>query len=177
MVELIAVSIGIGLAVSLLFSEVFGLAAGGMVVPGYFALYLNRPIDVALTIGCALATYFIVHLLSTFIIIYGRRRTVLMILVGYLMGSFVRWSTIGVSPMFATDPVDPTTQVDLLGIIANGFGSGQDSFELIGYIIPGLVAIWIDRQGLVETLGALASAAVVVRLILILIYGMELNLA
>lgn len=177
MVELIAVSIGIGLAVSLLFSEVFGLAAGGMVVPGYFALYLNRPIDVALTIGCALATYFIVHLLSTFIIIYGRRRTVLMILVGYLMGSFVRWSTISVSPMFTTDPVDPTAQVDLLGTIAKAFGTGQDSFELIGYIIPGLVAIWIDRQGLVETLGALASAAVVVRLILILIYGMELNLA
>ncbi len=33
MVELLSVAIGIGLAVSLLFSELFGLAAGGMVVP------------------------------------------------------------------------------------------------------------------------------------------------
>lgn len=178
MAELIAVSIGIGLAVSLLFSEVFGLAAGGMVVPGYFAVYLNRPIDVTLTILCALATYFIVHLLSTFIIIYGRRRTVLMILVGYLMGSLIRWSMVSVSPMFTTGPAGEeaaNSRVDLLGSLAYTFGPGQDSFELIGYIIPGLVAIWIDRQGLVETLGALASAAVVVRLILILIYGVQLN--
>ena len=68
-----------------MFSELFGLAAGGMVVPGYFALYLNRPIDVVLTILAALATYMIVYLMCTFIIVYGRRRTVLMILVGYLV--------------------------------------------------------------------------------------------
>ena len=35
--DLLPVSVGIGLAVSLLFSELFGLAAGGMVVPGYVA--------------------------------------------------------------------------------------------------------------------------------------------
>jgi hypothetical protein len=32
--DLLSASIGIGLAISLLFSEMFGLAAGGMVVPG-----------------------------------------------------------------------------------------------------------------------------------------------
>ncbi|NIP86402.1 MAG: poly-gamma-glutamate biosynthesis protein PgsC, partial [Planctomycetales bacterium] len=84
MSELLTVSIGIGLAISLLFSEMFGLAAGGMVVPGYFALFLNRPVDIVLTLIAALFTYFVVHLLSTFIIVYGKRRTVLMILVGYL---------------------------------------------------------------------------------------------
>ena len=34
MTDLLTVAIGIGLAISLLFSEMFGLAAGGMVVPG-----------------------------------------------------------------------------------------------------------------------------------------------
>ncbi len=161
-VDIIAVSIGVGLAVSLLFSEVFGLAAGGMVVPGYFALYLNRPLDILLTIACALCTFLVVKLLSTFIIIYGKRRTVLMILIGYLIRS-----------LFTVLPFEATlTNAGLFSPTVEG-GS---SLEVIGYIIPGLVAIWIDRQGLVETLSALAAASVVVRLILILIFGMSLNL-
>ena len=44
MIDILTASIGIGLVVSLMFSEMFGLAAGGMVVPGYIALYLNRPV-------------------------------------------------------------------------------------------------------------------------------------
>ena len=36
-------SIGIGLIVSLVFSEILGLAAGGLIVPGYIALYLDQP--------------------------------------------------------------------------------------------------------------------------------------
>ena len=159
-VDIIAVSIGVGLAVSLMFSEVFGLAAGGMVVPGYFALYLGKPIDVLLTLACALATFLVVRLLSTFIIIYGKRRTVMMILVGFLLNS-----------VFSLLPVEDA-------LIEAGYTpeiSGGSSMEVIGYIIPGLVAIWIDRQGLVETLSALTAASVVVRLILILIFGMTLN--
>lgn len=161
-VDLVAVSIGVGLAVSLMFSEVFGLAAGGMVVPGYFALYLNKPLDILLTVACALATFLVVRLLSTFIIIYGKRRTVLMILVGYLLR--------------AAFTVLPVESLLTTASLYNPADMGGSSLEVIGYIIPGLVAIWIDRQGLVETLSALTAAAVVVRLILILIFGMSLNL-
>ena len=52
--------------------------------------------------------------------------------------------------------------------------TGAEEFTVIGYIIPGLIAIWIDRQGLVETLSALLTASVVVRLILILVFGAEM---
>ena len=159
MIELLTMAIGIGLAVSLFFSEIFGLAAGGMVVPGYFALYLNRPVDVFLTIAAALATYLIVYLLSTFIIVYGRRRTVLMILVGYIVRMLVDMI-----------PLGPLAAVPL-------FALGEAEFSVIGFIIPGLIAIWIDRQGIVETLSALAAAAVAIRLILILIVGSDLLLA
>jgi len=55
-VELLTLSIGIGLAASLLFSELFGLAAGGMIVPGYLALSLTRPFDLLLTVGAGLCT-------------------------------------------------------------------------------------------------------------------------
>ena len=40
------------------------------------------------------------------------------------------------------------------------------------FIIPGLIAIWIDRQGLVETFSIMAIASIVVRLVLITL-GLE----
>ena len=54
MTEFLPLSVGIGLAVSLLFTEIFGLAAGGMIVPGYIALYLTRPVEVGLTLAAGL---------------------------------------------------------------------------------------------------------------------------
>jgi poly-gamma-glutamate biosynthesis protein PgsC/CapC len=150
-IELLPLSVGIGLAISLLFSEMFGIAAGGMIVPGYLALSLTKPLDVALTVGAGFLTFAIVHTLSSFVIVYGRRRTVLMILIGYLVGMLVRWTT-------------------------GSFGSiGGIDLEVIGFIIPGLIAIWLDRQGIVETLAALVTASVVVRLILVVVVGAELT--
>jgi poly-gamma-glutamate biosynthesis protein PgsC/CapC len=151
--DLLTVAIGIGLAVSLLFSELFGLAAGGMVVPGYIALYLNKPLDVALTILAAVVTYGLVHTLSTVMIIYGRRRTVLMILVGYLIGTLLQSLPIGM--------------IELLELATSAGPIPPSEIGVIGYIIPGLLAIWIDRQGMLETISVMLTAAVVVRLILI----------
>jgi hypothetical protein len=80
-----------------------------------------------------------------------------MILVGYTIG-------MASGAMLAGVPLEPTRQ-NL---------AGPNEIAVIGYIIPGLIAIWIDRQGLVETISVLLTAAVVVRLMLILLYGMEL---
>lgn len=151
-VEQLPLAIGIGLAVSLIFSEIFGLAPGGMVVPGYFALCLTHPVDILLTLLAALTTFAIVHALGSIIIVYGKRRTVLTILIGYLVGAVFR------------------------AVLAGHFVAFSDNtFELIGFIIPGLIAIWIDRQGMLETFSALISASVVVRLILILTLGSEIQ--
>jgi poly-gamma-glutamate biosynthesis protein PgsC/CapC len=161
MVDLLSASIGIGLAVSLMFSEMFGLAAGGMVVPGYIALYLNRPVNVILTILAALVTFFVVKSLSTFIIVYGKRRTVLMIVIGYLVrGLFT---------------LIPLWQSENLYLLSEKFGDVTATFDVIGYVIPGLIAIWMDRQGVWETLAALITSAVVVRLTLMLVFGLELQ--
>jgi gamma-polyglutamate biosynthesis protein CapC len=165
-IHVATVAIGIGLAVSLLFSEVFGLAAGGMVVPGYFAMFLDQPVTIVLTVVASLMTFFIVHLLSTFIIIYGKRRTVLMILVGFLVGAFMDRL-----PYFLSGvPLEISDR-----LLVPMFGD-TGAAQVIGYVIPGLVAIWMDRQGTIETLATLMSAAVVVRLILILVFGNELAL-
>ncbi|MCZ7585088.1 MAG: poly-gamma-glutamate biosynthesis protein PgsC [Deltaproteobacteria bacterium] len=126
---------------------------GGMVVPGYIALGLSYPIDVVLTLAAGFLTYILVHALSNFVIIYGKRRTVLMILVGYLAGILIR-------SLFA--------QMHMIEMTTD--------YIVIGYIIPGLIAIWFDRQGVVETASALVTSAVVVRLILILMVGKDLVL-
>ncbi|NLX06160.1 MAG: poly-gamma-glutamate biosynthesis protein PgsC [Phycisphaerae bacterium] len=152
MIDMLPLSIGIGLAVGLIFSEVFGLAPGGMVVPGYIALYLTRPLDVGVTLVAALATFAIVHALASVVIIYGKRRTVLMILVGYLIGAILREILAGHTSL-----------------------APEDQFTVIGFIIPGLIAIWIDRQGILQTFSALVTASVVVRLILVIFVGAELQ--
>lgn len=162
--NLLALSIGVGLVVSLLFSELFGLAAGGLVVPGYIALYLTRPLDVAMTLAAALLTYFLVRIASTFVIVYGRRRTALMILVGYAVGVLLNAALAQ-----ALESVgDPAALVGTEPLLYTAATNVALEAGVIGYIVPGLIAIWLDRQGVVPTLASLITSAVVVRLILIL---------
>ena len=150
MEEFVVTSIGFGLVVSLIFSEIFGIAAGGMVVPGYFALYLDKPVIIITTLAVAYLSYLLVKTFSSFLIIYGRRRTVLMIITGFMLGAILR----NLTQSYIVD-----SQLEL---------------NVIGYIIPGLIAIWIDRQGLIETISVLSIASVMVRLGLILINGGDL---
>jgi poly-gamma-glutamate biosynthesis protein PgsC/CapC len=145
-IELLTVSIGLGLAASLLYGELFGLAAGGMVVPGYMALYADKPIDVGLTLLAALLTFGILKGLSQIAIVYGRRRTALTILVGYLVGLGFR--------MWLDSQVTPFTEG-----------------AIIGFIIPGLIAIWYQRQGVLETTLSLLTAAIIVRMVLVVALG------
>ena len=141
-------SVGLGLVVSLVFSETLGLAAGGMVVPGYMALMIHDPGRIAGTILVSLVTYFSIRLLSNFMFIYGRRRTVVIIIIGFLFGWLSR---------------------EFLMI---GLPDGHTlEFQAIGYIIPGLIANWMERQGILETLTTMIVASVVVRLLLMIFMG------
>jgi poly-gamma-glutamate biosynthesis protein PgsC/CapC len=157
MISLLPLAIGLGLAVSLLSSELFGLAAGGMIVPGYFALAARQPLQIVLTLLTAAVTYGMVVIISQVLILYGRRRTTLMILVGFLLG--------------LCSSAIPWQQLTHVTGVATGFAADTHT---IGFIIPGLIAIWFERQGPVETLCSLATASVIVRLVLILCVGPEL---
>ena len=136
-------AISIGLVISLIFSETLGLATGGMIVPGYMALTLHEPLRVAGTLAVALATYAVVKFMSRYMLIYGRRRTVIFILTGFTLG----W----LSHAYAI----PAGEAPPVAIAS------------IGFIIPGLIADWMERQGLVQTVSSLMIASVFVRLILI----------
>ena len=140
-------AIGLGLVISLIFSETLGLAAGGMVVPGYIALSLHEPTRIAGTLVTALCTLAVIELMSRFTLIYGRRRIVVAVLVGFCFGALSRYIPV--------------------------FQMAEASLDLraIGYVIPGLLANWMQRQGIVQTLCVMSTTAIIVRLLLMLLNG------
>ncbi|MFH0765793.1 MAG: poly-gamma-glutamate biosynthesis protein PgsC [Calditrichota bacterium] len=147
---MIEVAIGLGVTFSLIFHEVFGLAAGGIVVPGYIALYFHDPFRLAGTLIVALCTWVVIRIISQFVFVYGRRRMVIAVLVGFVFGYFSR-------------------QI---------FASGGDIFggqlEAIGYIIPGLIANWMERQGVYKTITTVLMAGAMVRVMVIVVSGGQL---
>ena len=140
MTETEVLVIGIGLVMSLLYAELFGVTPGGIIVPGYLALAIPEPLTVALTFGVALLTWFVVRVLGTVAIVYGRRRNVLAILIGFGLGALAR-TMVGADPPF-----------------------GEFGIDVVGYVIPGLLAIWMDRQGAVVTVTSAVTASVATRL-------------
>lgn len=123
-------AIAVGLLLSFILFEATGLVAGGLIAPGYFALYFDQPLVIALCLAAALATMFIVRCLACLTILYGRRRFIVCVLVAFAL----QWS---------------------LGALLMGSELGQGRVEVVGYIIPGLVANEMDRQGVGKTLLAL----------------------
>lgn len=150
-------SIGLGLVVSLVFSEILGLAAGGLVVPGYIALYLDQPLRVVGTVLASLVTYGTVKLLGQVILLYGRRTMVFCVLAGFLFGYLTRYLL-----------------VFNAGLGDLGIGVDTSVLQSIGYIIPGLIAYWMLRQGIVETLCTMIMAAFIVRVALVVAHGGKL---
>src|SRR6266849_2106111 len=63
-----------GIVGSLALTEVIGLSAGGIIVPGYVALLLDRPAALAGFLVVAAASYGIVRALSMVLMLYGSRQ-------------------------------------------------------------------------------------------------------
>ena len=140
-------AIGIGMFLSLILTETIGLAAGGIVVPGYIALNLHHPFQVVMTIIIGIITFLIVKFISHYIIIYGRRLLIVSILIGYLLAYFTK--------------IAPPLTIKTLSL----------SMETVGFVMPGLIAYWIARQGIFQTVSALIIIAGLVRLILVIIHN------
>ncbi|MDD3655280.1 MAG: poly-gamma-glutamate biosynthesis protein PgsC [Atribacterota bacterium] len=136
-------AIGIGIVIGFVFYELVGLSPGGIIVPGYIALFIDQPWRIIITIGIAILTYYIVLFLSNYLILYGKRRFFSMILISFI----VKWLVEGL--IFQL----PIASIEI---------------QSIGYIIPGLLANEIQRQGILPTLLATAIVAILVRFILYL---------
>ena len=134
--------IGIGMVLSLLATETLGVTAGGIIVPGYIAMHLDSPSRLIVTFGISIITFLIIKLLGNFILIYGKRRLVLALLIGFLLGYLTRLDNKLVSDL---------TNMD---------------FMVIGNIIPGLIANWMDRQGVLRTICTVLITASVTKLLI-----------
>ena len=134
--------IGIGMVLSLFLTETLGVTAGGIIVPGYIAMNLESPERLIITFGISIITFLIIKSLSQFIMVYGKRRLVLALLIGFLLGYLTRSENNLVSSL---------TELD---------------FVVIGNIIPGLIANWMDRQGVLRTICTVLITAGVTKLII-----------
>lgn len=150
MVEaVIQAAVGLGVIISLIFSELLGASAGGIVVPGYLALYMDKPMQIVGTLIVSLATWGIIRIISRYTLMFGKRRMVLSILIGFILG----WGT----RMF----------------VFHNFTVYTYQMQSIGYIVPGLIANWFERQGFWKTFSAMGVAAILVRLILMVVFNGE----
>ena len=126
-------------------SEALGVTAGGIIVPGYISLFLDHPVHVVSTFLVAILVWLIIKGLSKVMFLYGKRRIVLALILGFLFGYLSR-----------------TIYVDTESI---------KSVAVIGNIIPGLIANWMDRQGVVRTVSVVLLTAVIVKLLVIILFG------
>ncbi len=138
-------SLVLGMCLSLVLTETMGIAIAGIVIPGYLALIVHDPLKVISLAGAGIITYLIVHVLSLYLIIYGRRLLIICILIGFLTTYLTR---------LLTAPPDSLTI----------------SMESLGFFIPGLIAYWIARQGIVPTLSSIIIVSSLVRLIIIVMH-------
>ena len=137
-------AIAIGLVYGFILFEWLGLVAGGLIAPGYLALSFDKPLVIALCIGTAFASMLFVRALSCIVILYGRRRFIVSILVAFAL----QWT---------------------LGAALMGTELGAGRVEVVGYIIPGLLASEMERQGAGRTLLALLLLSSAVRITLLLL--------
>ena len=97
---------------------------------------------IASTLVVSLLVWGVVRALSKITILYSRRRFTLMIIMGFLF----QW---------------------LFELVAIRTHLANIEIDTIGYIIPGLIANEMDRQGIVPTASMVIIVSVIVRLILI----------
>ena len=146
---MIEIAIGIGMVLSLIFTETLGVTAGGIIVPGYIALYMDDPVKIIVTFLVSIIVFLIIKGLSNFMLIYGKRRLVLALLLGFILGYL--------SKLYLSD----TSELYDLSVIGN--------------IIPGLIASWMDRQGIVRTISVILITSSIVAMILIIVSGGQVN--
>jgi poly-gamma-glutamate biosynthesis protein PgsC/CapC len=130
----------VGLVAGFLYYELVGISPGGVIPPAYMALFLNQPERLLVTAALSLAVYGAVHLLQRHTFLYGRRRLMAAILLGF----FTKWVVEGLLAPNVAVPFE---------------------IHAVGYIIPGLIANDMARQGALPTVLSLGIVTVFVGLV------------
>ena len=141
------IAIVLGIVISMLWYEKKNFSSGGVIVPGLMALIvLDRPWIVVYTLIIAFATLFIVKQTSNHVILFGRRRFSVIMLVNFGLA----WGADMITNFALTSTID---------------------FQVIGFVIPGLIANEMERQGIFNTLYALVIITMLTLLSFLLVIG------
>ena len=136
-------TVALSVILSFLVTELTGLLTGGMVSAGYLAFYFSEPMRILSTFLLSTLIALILRLSREFLILYGRRRFMLSILLSILFVYALEKAYFILSPL----------SLDL---------------RVIGYIIPGLIANDMEKQGILRTSLALIIVTALVKLFSIL---------
>ncbi|HNP93529.1 MAG TPA: poly-gamma-glutamate biosynthesis protein PgsC [Rectinema sp.] len=139
-----SISIIVSIVLGFFFGEMTGWLTGGLVAPGYLALYIDQPLRILMTYMAALLAFFLIKLLAKITILFGRRRFMAFILAGICMGALLD-AVVRLIPPSGTD------------------------LRAIGYVVPGLIANDIWKQGLWRTLLGSLVITLATRVVLLLI--------
>lgn len=134
----------LGVIISIIFYEITDISPGGIIVPGLLVLYIKQPERIIYTIIIGILTYFIVKFISKYLIIFGKRRFVVMIFVSVVLNVLIGYAL-------------SWTSISLLNI------------SIIGFTISGLIANDIYKQGLRRTVPSIAIVVCIIQLILIVV--------
>lgn len=146
--DLVRVAVIVGIIVSTLIYERLQLTTGGAIVPGYLALFVLAPLSIVVTLATAFITFRVVNgPIAARMIIYGRRKFELEILIGLGI----------VSVLYVLAQLN----LGLPPVVTAVYG--------IGFVIPGLIAHDMFRQGATKTIGVLLGAIAIVALIVYLL--------
>jgi len=137
---MITETIFLGILLGFIYYEIVGLTPGGVIVPGYIALYLYKPAIIASTLCVVLITFFMVKGLSQITVLYGRRAFLAAVIIGFLLKWCIESYLLQFNPL-------------------------NYNLEIIGYIIPGLIANEMRKQGIAGTFISLLIVSGVVQVL------------
>jgi len=126
----------IGLIAGFLFYEFVGISPGGVIAPAYFALFLTQPGKIAMTLLLAVLVYLIIKALASRFVLYGRRKLLLALVLGFLL------------KLLIDQFIQPMAFI-------------QFDLQSIGYVIPGLIANEMSRQKVAPTLLSLGIVTLI----------------
>ncbi len=141
------IAIVVGIVVSMLWYERKNISPGGVIVPGLLALFvLTRPMMILYTLLVAFGSSFTIGQLSEHVVLFGRRRfsAIMLLSFGYA------W---------------------LLELATGAIPGLEAQWQVIGFIIPGLIANEMERQGHLDTLYTLATISTVTLVLLFVFIG------
>ncbi len=138
----------VGVVLSILFTELTVVSPGGVIVPGYIALFWDDPPRIVATLGIAMVTLLLVRLLDRVVILYGRRRFASAIVLSFALRGLLAVAL-------------PAPQTTIGGLSAVGTAGAT----VIGWLVPAIIAVDMDRQGPGITIASMAGVSALVRLV------------